>query len=238
MGRTPGRARPTEFEVQDVMIELHCHSIFSDGELIPSELIRRLEVMGYRACAITDHADASNIDLIVPRMVQVAREVNKYSATKLIPGIEITHVAPELITPLAKRARELGAKVVVCHGETLVEPVKPGTNRAALDAPIDILAHPGLITEDDARIAKEKGIFLELSGRRGHSLSNGHVFKVAKKVGARLVVNSDGHAPGDFMTREYAHNVIRGAGGGPEDVEEIFKEINIWADEVLKGIEG
>ncbi len=220
------------------MIEFHCHSIFSDGELIPSELIRRLEVMGYRACAITDHADASNLDFIVPRMVEVAQEINRYSTTKLIPGIELTHVAPELIAPLATKARELGAKVVVCHGETLVEPVKPGTNMAALNAPIDILAHPGLITEEEARIAKKRGIFLEISGRRGHSLANGHVFRIAKEVGARLVVNSDGHAPGDFMSREYAENVIRGAGGSLLDVEEIFKGMNTLADEILRGIDG
>lgn len=217
------------------MIDVHCHSIFSDGELIPSELIRRLEVMGYKACAITDHADASNIDIIVPRLVKVAAEINRYSQTKLIPGIELTHVAPELIAPLVERARDLGARIVVCHGETLVEPVKPGTNKAALMAGIDVLAHPGLISYEDATLARERGVFLELSGRCGHSLSNGHVFKLAKEVGASLIVNSDGHAPGDFMTEQYAKNVIRGAGGVEKDIEEIFGEVDSWIDRILKG---
>lgn len=217
------------------MIDLHCHSIFSDGELIPSELIRRLEVMEYRACAITDHADASNLDIIVPRMVKVAAEINRHSRTKLIPGIELTHVAPELISPLVERARDLGARIVVCHGETVVEPVRPGTNRAALMAGIDVLAHPGLISNEDVRLARDHGVFLELSARCGHSLANGHVFKVAKAVGARLVVNSDGHAPGDFMTRQYAENVVKGAGGSKKDVEEIFREVDMWIDNLLKG---
>nr|WP_279614888.1 histidinol phosphate phosphatase domain-containing protein [Dissulfuribacter thermophilus] len=235
MGRTLGRIGSPEPQVQDVMIDLHCHSIMSDGELIPSELVRRLEVKGYRAVAITDHADASNLDFIIPRIIKAAERINQYSSTKLIPGIELTHVHPELIGPLAKEARELGAKVVVCHGETLVEPVAPGTNKAALEADIDILAHPGLISEEEARKAAERGIFLELSGRKGHSLSNGHVLQMARKTGAKLVINSDGHAPGDFMSREYAYNVARGAGCSETEVEEIYKSIMGWIDEILKG---
>ncbi len=204
------------------MFDLHCHSLFSDGELIPAELVRRVEVMGYDAIAITDHADASNLDFIIPKVVTAAEQINKVSPTKLIPGIELTHVHPDQISRLAAQARRLGAKVVVCHGETITEPVIPGTNKAALDADIDILAHPGFISQEDASKAKEKGIFLELSGRKGHSLTNGHVAKMAKRTGASLLINSDGHAPGDFMTRERARQVGMGAGLEPLDVEKIY----------------
>ncbi|WP_456434386.1 histidinol phosphate phosphatase domain-containing protein [Thermosulfuriphilus sp.] len=205
------------------MFDLHCHSIFSDGELIPSELIRRLEVMGYEAVAITDHADSSNLDLIIPRMVKVAEEINAHSQTRLIPGIEITHVAPDLVAPLVKRARELGARVVVVHGETLVEPVAPGTNRAAILAGADILAHPGLICEEDVRLAAQKGVFLELSGRKGHCLGNGHLAVLARRYEAPLVINSDGHAPSDFLTKDFAHQIGLGAGLNSEEVARIYQ---------------
>ena len=59
------------------MIDLHTHTLFSDGELVPSELVRRSEVMGYRAIALTDHADSSNIDFIIPRTVRIAEELNR-----------------------------------------------------------------------------------------------------------------------------------------------------------------
>ncbi len=213
-----------------LMFDLHCHSIFSDGELIPAELVRRVEVMEYDAIAVTDHADASNLDFIVPRMVKAAEQINQSGSTKLIPGIELTHVHPDQISRLAAKARELGAKIVVCHGETVTEPVIPGTNKAALDADIDILAHPGLISEPDAQKAKERGIFLELSGRKGHSLTNGHVAKMAKKTGAGLVINSDGHAPDDFMTQKRARLVGMGAGLTEDDVENIYE--TVW--QVLK----
>ncbi|MEJ2066471.1 MAG: PHP domain-containing protein, partial [Deltaproteobacteria bacterium] len=58
------------------MIDLHTHSLFSDGQLAPAELTRRFEVAGYRALAITDHGDRSNIDFIIPRLVAFCEENN------------------------------------------------------------------------------------------------------------------------------------------------------------------
>ena len=48
------------------MIDLHTHSLYSDGELIPAELWRRAQVKGYRYLAITDHVDASNFEVVLP----------------------------------------------------------------------------------------------------------------------------------------------------------------------------
>jgi hypothetical protein len=56
----------------------------------------------------------------------------------LIPGVELTSVPPRKIAALAEKARSLGAKWVVVHGETIMEPVAPGTNRAAIEAKADL----------------------------------------------------------------------------------------------------
>ena len=207
------------------MIDLHTHTFFSDGELVPSEHLRRVEVLGYKAVAITDHADSSNMDFIIPRIVQVATDLNRYSSTILIPGIELTHVPPEMFTDLTAKARKLGAKIVVAHGETIVEPVKPGTNRAAIEAGVDILSHPGMINKEDAELATKNGVFLELSGRKGHSLTNGHVAKVALETGALLAVNADAHGPDDFMTAQRAEAVALGAGISVERYEQVRKDM-------------
>jgi len=108
--------------------------------------------------------------------------------------------------------RKLGAKLVVVHGETIVEPVLPGTNRAGLEADIDILAHPGLLTEEEAALAARRSILLEISGRKGHSFTNGHVARVAQAAGAGLILNSDSHGPGDLLSREMIEKVALGAG--------------------------
>ena len=207
------------------MIDLHTHTLFSDGVLVPAEHLRRFEVMGYDAVAITDHADSSNLDFIVPRIVRAAADLNPFSNTRLIPGIELTHIPPDLFKTLTDKARELGAQVVVAHGETPVEPVIIGTNRAALEAGVDILAHPGFLTEEDAALAAGKGILLELSGRKGHSLTNGHVARLAVRTGAKMAVNADAHEPGDFMTSERAETVAMGAGLTREQYQTLRKDM-------------
>jgi len=205
------------------VIDLHTHSIFSDGVLVPSELVRRAEVLGIKAIGITDHGDASNLDHIVPRIVTVCRELNRVNEIQAVPGIELTHVPPSQIGPLAEEARSLGAKIVVAHGETIVEPVAPGTNRAALAADIDILAHPGLISEEEVLTAVERGVFLEITARKGHSLTNGHVVQLARKHGAQLVLNTDAHQPSDLVTIEEARKIALGAGLTETDFEGMQK---------------
>jgi len=199
------------------MIDLHTHSIFSDGVLIPSELVRRAETKGLKAIGLTDHGDSSNIDFIIPRIAAVADELNRVLGIKVIPGIEITHVPPKLIAGVAETARKLGAKIIIVHGETIVEPVTPGTNKAALESDIDILAHPGLISEEEVIAAKKRGILLEISARKGHSLTNGHVAGLAKKHGAGLVINTDTHEPGDMIDSNQTLRVVLGAGSTEKD---------------------
>lgn len=194
------------------MIDLHTHTVFSDGVLIPSELVRRAENHGITGIGLTDHGDLSNISFIIPRIVAVAEELNRILAITVVPGIEITHVPPSMIARVAAEARSLGARLIVVHGETIVEPVAPGTNHAALEADVDVLAHPGLITEADVRLAREKGVLLEISARKGHSLTNGHVARLASKIGASMVINTDSHSPEDLIDDERARNIIQGAG--------------------------
>jgi histidinol phosphatase-like PHP family hydrolase len=194
------------------MIDLHMHSTFSDGDLIPSEVVSRALAAGYTHLAITDHADPSNIEFVLERLGEVCDRLKGKVRAEVYPGVEITHVPPELIAPLTALARERGARVVVVHGETIVEPVPPGTNLAAIKARVDILAHPGLITEVEVRLAKKNGVLLEISARKGHSLTNGHVARLAVKNGAPMVYNTDSHSPGDFTPWETALRIIKGAG--------------------------
>ena len=205
------------------MIDLHTHSLFSDGDLLPAELVRRAEVIGYTAIAITDHADSSNLDWIIPRLIKVSQDLNSHGPVRVIPGIELTHLPPALIVPLTSRARALGAQLVVVHGETIVEPVAPGTNHQAIEAGVDILAHPGLISEEDVLFARAKGVFLEITSRQGHSLGNGHVARLAQKAGAAMVLNTDSHLPGDLISREKALKVVLGAGLQSEDFDRMLE---------------
>ncbi len=199
--------------MQPQRIDLHTHTFFSDGELLPSELIRRAQVKGYAAIGLSDHGDASNLEEIFARLYKFWREQRDDFPLVVIPSVELTHVPPARIAPLARRAKELGAGLVVVHGETIAEPVAPGTNRAAVEcAEVDILAHPGLLTLEEAQIAARNGVHLEITARKGHSLTNGLVAQRAREAGARMVLDTDAHSPDDLIDQERACVVARGAG--------------------------
>ena len=205
-------------------IDLHTHSLLSDGELVPSELARRAEKLGHAAIAITDHVDLSNIESVVPQIAKVAAELNRYMDIRVVAGAELTHVPVQTMAKLAKLARKLGAELVVAHGETIVEPVHAGTNDASLAADIDILAHPGLVTLKQAERAREAGIYLELSSRKGHCLTNGWVARMAIEAKAELLLNTDAHSPNELLTLEAAIDVAMGAGLDKKVAEKVVVE--------------
>lgn len=202
-------------------IDLHVHSYLSvDGELLPSEILRRAEVKGHRAVAITDHVDASNLEPVLERLLYFVEHEARHFVVQLVPGVELTDVPGAEIPRLARRARQLGARVVVVHGETLAEDVQPGTNHAAVECPdVDILAHPGLLKPEDAKVAGQTGVLLEITSRPAHALTNGHVARLALQTGAELVVNTDTHGPDDLMDEARARVVALGAGLSPEQAE-------------------
>ena len=207
------------------MIDLHTHTFASDGAMGAAELVRRAEQAGYRAIGITDHADAANIEDLVGAVVRFARETQPYLKIRVVPGVELTHVPPGQIATLVRRARQLGARLVVLHGETLCEPVARGTNRAGIEAGVDILAHPGLISEEDVRLAVECGVTLELSARFSHGLGNGRLVALAREAGALMAINSDAHAPIDIMTPDWREKVAFGSGLTADELERINKSM-------------
>lgn len=193
-------------------IDLHMHSLFSDGELLPSELARRAANLNHEVIAITDHVDYSNVEQI-PQIQKAIVDINANWNIKVVLGAEVTHVPTESIDGVAKNAKDLGAQIVVVHGETLNEPVIEGTNYAAVNSEyVDILGHPGLITYEEAQIAKENGVYLEISARSGHCLGNGHVANIASEVGNKLLVNTDTHSPDNLITFEKSYEIALGAG--------------------------
>jgi histidinol phosphatase-like PHP family hydrolase len=212
------------------MYDLHTHSILSDGEMLPIELIRRMAVTGYTTVAITDHVDTSNTESVLSTLHQV-QESAKLFGVKLLCGVEITHVPPPQIADLAKRAKHLGADIVVVHGETTVEPVAPGTNHAACGCKyVNVLAHPGLISIDDATLAAKNGIALEITSRGGHNRTNGYVAMVGREASCQIVIDSDAHSPHDILDEHSKFVVAKGA--GLSDTES-RKVISLNIDEFL-----
>jgi histidinol phosphatase-like PHP family hydrolase len=206
------------------MIDLHSHTLWSDGELLPAEHVRRAAQAGYEAIALTDHADSSNIEELCRESVQFASTINRLqNEITVLTGLELTHLLPDEISELTEFARGKGISIIVVHGETIAEPVRPGTNLAAIKAGVDILAHPGLITEEEVRLAGQNGVYLEITARKGHSLTNGHVANLSGKNKTSLVLDTDAHSHNDFISDRMAERILLGSGMQEESIQAVFR---------------
>ena len=194
------------------LYDLHTHTILSDGEMLPSELVRRMAVLGYTTVAITDHVDTSNAVSVVKTLLDV-QESARLFGVRLLCGVEITHVPPSQIALVARAGpRGRGGDRPRPRGND-GRAGCTGTNHAACTcSDVNVLAHPGLITHEDARLAHDNGIALEITSRGGHNRTNGHVARIARETSCQLVVDSDAHAPHDLLDRSSKQCVAEGAG--------------------------
>lgn len=206
-----------------MVCDFHTHTFFSDGVHSPIELIRFAVAAGYRCIALTDHASYSNIDFIISRVRKDCELAEKYWDIKVIPGVELTNVPSKSVNDMAKTAKELGAKMVVVHGESIVESVEPGTNLEAVKSEYtDILAHPGILKLKEAELAAKNNVFIEISSRTGHSLTNGVVVKSGREAGVRFLINSDAHSRSDLFNPDMQEKVALGAGLEKDEIKEVY----------------
>lgn len=191
------------------LIDLHTHTFFSDGVLSPAELVYRCKLRECVAVAITDHVDYSNMEHVINAISNAAPDLSRHYKIDVITGVELTYIPPDDIGNMVKLARKMGARLVNVHGETAQENVPPGTNLQSVKACCDILAHPGHLTDEVARIAGEKGVFMELTTRSGHRDTNKEVAEVAMRNGCSLVLNTDSHSPEDIIDMEKIESVLK-----------------------------
>jgi putative hydrolase len=218
-----------------VLYDFHTHTFHSDGVLSPVELIRRALVQGYSAIGITDHVAVGSLARLIKEVSEDCTLARTYWDILAIPGVEITHVPPPAISATAKRAKELGACLVIVHGESSVEPVEKGTNLAAVQSPyVDILAHPGLLTPEEASFAAQNNIFVELTTRKGHSATNSHVASVSQKLKARLLVSSDAHSEHDLLTPALVKSILGQSKVNQQQYEQIIDHNPLLLIEKIK----
>ena len=206
-----------------MVYDFHTHTTLSDGSLSPMELIRRACVADYRAVGLADHGGLGSLSRFAQELSQDCALARDRWGIMALPGVELTHVPAAAVAEVARAAKEAGLWLVIVHGETISEPVEEGTNLAAVSCDdVDILAHPGLITLEEAELAARNGVFLELSAKPAHAAANGHVAKMARLAGAKLIVNSDNHDL-DFLSEEQARRIVLAAAVEEKDLDEVLR---------------
>jgi histidinol phosphatase-like PHP family hydrolase len=206
------------------IIDLHSHTFHSDGIATPTELIRYAQVAGYSVFAITDHVDLTNYKQVIDSILTL-KNVNFYPLI-FIPGIEITHVLPDDISKIVNYARKMGIKWIGVHGETPTEPVIEGTNYAAIESRVDFLAHPGFITGTELKLAVKNNVWIELTARNGHSLTNGYIYQKGKNLGVNFIISSDSHKTSELFSKE--RYIATALGSGMSEGEFLEHNENLY----------
>lgn len=192
------------------MIDFHVHISRGESGLLAAEALRYAALAGYRAVGLILRT-SGDVGTHLPALADQVRQLSLYADVEAFLGVELVHVPPALLPDAVSRARQAGARLVLVHGETLAGQVAVGTNLAAVDAGADILAHPGLVDDQVAACAAEKGVALELTASRRHGLCNAHVAHMAEKFGCALVPGGNIRNSKDFVNRAYWDAVCRGA---------------------------
>lgn len=113
------------------MLELHCHTTFSDGTLTPAQLVDRALMVGVKALAITDHDTLSGWDEAI---------ASAGVRLEIVPGLELSTVhndrslhilgfypdAKKLLSPLQERlaGRKRRSQAIVAKLAELGYPIE------------------------------------------------------------------------------------------------------------------
>lgn len=191
------------------MVDVHVH--VGDGGLQPAEAMRLGRVAGYRAMVLLCRVDSASLSQLFPWLLQMCRHYSLYTGVDAFAGVELVHVPPPLLYETVAEARALGAAFVGVHGEAPGAHVEVGTNMAAMQAGADVLLHPGLLTAEDARLAAELGVALEITSAPLYCLANAHVAAMAEAAGCGLVFGGNVKKADEFVTPEIYEATLSGA---------------------------
>ena len=184
------------------MIDLHVHSIFSDGSHSPSELVAMAEAAGLKAMALTDHDTVAGIAPLL--------EASAISEVAMVPGIELSaecargtmHVLGYFIDHTSPLLLERIEKVRTSRAVRNVEILKKLNRLGYRIQWTDVERHAGCDVVGRPHFA---AALVEL----------GHVKTVRRAFELLLAKGRPGYADRYRYSAEECIDLIRGAGGVP-----------------------
>jgi len=221
---------------EDIKIDMHCHTTFSDGNNTIEEMVENACRLGLKEIGISDHvANAVYGNKLTERGTQLAwgEEINRvakiYAPSLVIyRGAEVDiNVAGELQVP--EGLDELDYLIASAH-------TQPGSNlterflNAIRHPKVKVLGHPtgrefGKRPEGEAdwdkvfAACKEHGVAIEVNGIPQRMDLPDNLAHRAIKMGCKLILNSDAHNIGHVKQNlRYALEIARRAGAARKDI--------------------
>jgi predicted metal-dependent phosphoesterase TrpH len=184
-------------------VDLHAHTIASDGTLRPRELVAEAAKRGVRVLAVTDHDSTEGL-------AEAIEEARRHPPLTIVPGIEINcdvegaeiHILGYCMDYEAPWFQEF------CRAqreERRARVYRMAERLAALGMPIDVERVFALVQEGSAGRPHVARVMVE----------RGYVKTVREAFDKYLAADKPAHVPRKKLTPEDAVRLLRRAGGVP-----------------------
>ena len=241
---------PRIVSFKDIKGDLHCHTEWSDGQNSIMEMAQSGIKMGYKYIGITDHtiflkvAYGLSEKKILEQIIEIDK-INEIFKKKgidftILKGAETNILEDGSIDISDKILSELDYAIAGVHSNFKMEK-KNMTERiikAMRNPYVKIISHPtGRILQkrDEYSIdlekvllsAKKNNVILEINSNPVRLDFNDEHIKKAKKMGVKMVINSDSHNKDSLLNMKFGITQARRGWAEKEDIINTFSLNNL-----------
>jgi len=239
---------PELIELKDIKGDCHCHSHWGAGKRIISELAETAIKIGYEYIGISDHTKFLRIEhgLDEKQLIQQKKEIEKINSRlrqgfggqakfKILQGCEANIMADGSIDISDKVLAKLDYVIAGVHSQMKMTESEMTERivKAMRNPNVDIISHPTgrILKQRDEykidfdrilRVAKETGTILEINANPYRLDLNDKNIRQAKKIGVKMIINSDAHQKEQLNFMPYGVFQARRGWAEKKDV------INAW----------
>ena len=198
---------PKLIKKEDILGDLHMHTLYSDGAASIEEMIRKAIELNYKYIAITDHskrlkvANGMNEKKLLAQIEEIEKLQEKYPQIKIFKGAEVDILEDGSLDFDDEVLEKLDIVIGAIHYKFSGDQTKRILN--AFEK-INIFAHPlnriinkrepiSANWEEVFKKAKELNVALEINSQPDRLDLNDTLIKRAKEIGAKFAINSDAH---------------------------------------------
>jgi DNA polymerase (family 10) len=222
---------PDLIEAGDIRGDLHIHSEWSDGLIDYKDMVRIAHERGYEYIAISDHSISNfygnglSKERLIRKMEFMKDLRKKFRDINILMGAEIDIRKADIFDYPPEIIKKLDIAIASLHS-SFTNSSKENTSRvvSALEKDyFDFIAHPtGFVFGNRAPISIDIDRVIETCSKYGKALEinsyymrmdlNEQNVRKAKNAGAKLVINTDSHRPGNLDMMDLGIDIARRAG--------------------------
>ena len=213
---------PKLIELGDIRGDLQMHTSATDGKNTIAEMAQKAKEMGYAYLAITDHSKAVRVaggldeKRLAKHLQEVEKAGGKIPGIRILKGVEVDILADGSLDLKDDILKECDVVLASVHSRFNMEEGEMTRRiiKAIGNPHVSILAHPTgrLILEREAykvnlkevfQAAIDHGVVLEINAYPDRLDLRDVDARMAKEMGARLVISTDAHSTGQLELMKF-----------------------------------